>query len=68
MEEKAVTELTVYVGVLRDAWAPPELLVEIRDAACVTSPWLHRSSSLSGDDANASAIRVKHTEACSSTC
>lgn len=67
-QKRAVTELTVYVGVLRDAWAPPELLVEISDAACLTNPWLHRSSSLSGEEANASAIRVKHTEECSSTC
>lgn len=30
--------LTVYVGVLREACPPPELLVEMREAACVTSP------------------------------
>ena len=64
---KARIKHTVYVGVLRDAWPPPELLVEMSEAACVTRPWLHNSSSLSGDVANASAIRVKQTEACSST-
>ena len=58
---------TVYVGVLRDACPPPELLVEMREAAWSTSPWLHSSSNLSGDEANASAIRVKQTEACSNT-
>lgn len=30
--------LTVYVDVLREACPPPELLVEMRVAACVTSP------------------------------
>jgi hypothetical protein len=28
----------VYVGVLREACPPPELLLEMREAACVTSP------------------------------
>lgn len=52
---------------LRDACPPPELLVEMREAAWVTSPCLHSSSNLSGDEAKASAIRVKQTEACSNT-
>lgn len=34
----AKTTLTVYVGVLREDCPPPELLVEMREAACVTSP------------------------------
>lgn len=58
---------TVYVDGLRDACPPPELLIEISEAPCVTSPWLHSSSSLSGEAANASTIRVKQTDACSKT-
>lgn len=58
--------LTVYVEVLRED-CPPELLTETRLAACATNPWLQSSSNLSGDDAKASAIRVKQTDACSST-
>lgn len=29
---------TVYVDVMRDAWPPPELLMEISPAACATRP------------------------------
>lgn len=64
---KSYTKFTVYVDGLRDAWPPPELLVEMREAACVTSPWLQSSSSLSGEEAKASAILVKQIEACSKT-
>ena len=58
--------LTVYVDGVREA-CPPELLMEINPAACATNPWLHNSSNFSGDEANASAIRVKQTEAWSRT-
>jgi hypothetical protein len=36
--KKEKNALTVYVGVLREACPPPELLLEMREAACVTSP------------------------------
>lgn len=51
----------------RDACPRPELVVERRDAAWVTRPWLHNSSNLTGYDANASAIRVRQIEAYSKT-
>lgn len=64
---KCTSSTTVYVDVLRDAWTPPELLVEISAVTCSISPWLHSSSNLSGDEAIASTMRVKQTEECSNT-
>lgn len=37
-KKRTTFHFTVYVDVLSDACPPPELLVEINDAACVTSP------------------------------
>lgn len=67
MTSKSLDVQTVYVDELREACPPPVLLTDISPAACVTNPWLQSSSNFSGDDAKASAIRVRQTEACSRT-